>query len=140
VQMLVAAAGERHALLLAVSPLSFAGSLNGIVIAGFLIIALLCVTGVYSFRKSPPQEQAVAVVAFSLLASPYALSYDIVALAPFAAAVILRDRSWRGLLGAVTYTAALGPLSLLSAILSSYPGVRGVPLIERQRSAGREFG
>jgi hypothetical protein len=140
VQMLVAAAGERHALLLAVSPFSFAGSVNRIVIAGAVIIAFLCAAGLYALRNLPAGEQAAALVAFSLLASPYALSYDMVALAPFAAAVVLRDRAWRGLFGAITYTAALGPLCLISALLSAYRPSKASSPIERQGSRGRQFG
>lgn len=118
VRGLVAAAADRHAMLLAVSPLSFVGFVNWIVIAAGLIVAALCAAALYCLRNLPAHEQAAALVALSLFASPYALSYDMVALAPFAAEVLLRDRHWRGFAAAITYTAAFGPISLVTALLS----------------------
>lgn len=115
---LVAAAAERHAVLLAVSPLSFVGFVNSIVIAAALIIAVLCAAGLYLLRELPAPKQAAALVAFSLFASPYALSYDLVALAPFAAGVLLQDRYRRGFAAAITYTAAFGPVSLVMALFA----------------------
>jgi alpha-1,2-mannosyltransferase len=121
IRSLVSVAAGRHALLLAVSPLSFAGSFNAFVLLAALVIASICAAAIYLSRNLPPGERAAALVASSLFASPYALSYDMAALAPFAAAVILRDKSWRGWCGAVTYTAAFGPLCLLAVL----PSIRG---------------
>jgi hypothetical protein len=117
-QSLVSVAAGRHALLLAVSPLSFAGSFNAVVLLGALVLAAIGAAAIYALRDLPPSERAAALVACSLFASPYALSYDLVALAPFAAAVVLRDKSWRGWFGAVTYTAAFGPFSVLAVFPS----------------------
>jgi hypothetical protein len=101
-QQLVAVAADRSALNMAVSPASF-----GVPV---VICAGLAVAALFRFRKAG----LPAVVGCSLFAAPYALSYDLVALAPLAAATILRGDSLRSLGAALTYTAALGPLSLLS--------------------------
>jgi hypothetical protein len=81
-----------------------------------LIFVGLGAVALYRVRDLPRQDRAAVLVACSLFASPYALSYDLVALAPFAATVILRDKTWRGFCGAITYTAAFGPLSLLAMV------------------------
>jgi hypothetical protein len=128
---LVSVAANRHALLLAVSPLSFLPLVNGFVAFGVLILATVGGLLLYLTRSLPPSEQAGVLVACSLLAAPYALSYDLVALAPLAAAIVLRDQSWRGLAAAGTFTAALGPLSLASAVASLWPRS------DRKRDGGR---
>jgi hypothetical protein len=113
---LVSVAAGRNALLLAVSPLSFSGSLNGMVLLAALALVIVCSAAIYMLRNLSRPEQAAALVVTSLFAAPYALSYDLVALVPFAATVVLRDKSWRGWCGAIAYTAALGPFSLLAAL------------------------
>jgi hypothetical protein len=116
---LVQVATERHALLLAVSPLSFTGSLNWIVLVLAFAIAAIAAVLLYKSRNLPAGDQAALLVACSLFASPYALSYDMAALAPLAAAVLLRDRSWRSAGAALTFTGAFGPLSLIGGFLAT---------------------
>jgi hypothetical protein len=132
---LVNVAAERHALLLAVSPLSFAGSLHPIVILIACAIAVAGAAAIYVSRNLPAADQAAVLVACSLFASPYALSYDMVALTPFAAALLLRDRSWRAACGAVTFTAAFGPFNLLATLFAARPAGMAKSAQPSERSA-----
>jgi len=117
-QSLVNEAARRNALLLAVSPLGFFGSFGTLRLLGVLALAALGGAAFYRFRDRPAPERAAVLVACSLFAAPYALSYDMVAMGPFAAAVILRDKTWRGLCAAFSYCGAFGPISLLAALLA----------------------
>jgi hypothetical protein len=109
---LVTVAAGRHALLLAVSPLTFLARLNDLVVVGAAVLTAVGAYVLYRMRWLSPPEQAAVLVACSLVASPYALSYDLVALTPLAAALLLRDKSWRGFAATITFTAACGPLTL----------------------------
>jgi len=82
-------------------------------------LAAIAAVLLYKSRNLPAGDQAALLVACSLFASPYALSYDMAALAPLAAAVLLRDRSWRSAGAALTFTGAFGPLSLIGGFLAT---------------------
>lgn len=102
---LLSVAQRRGALNLSVAPNSYVPVLP-------LFIALASYV-LYRCRSAGPPQQAAALVASSLFASPYALSYDLAPVAPFAAAMILRHNSFGA---ALTHSAALGPLSLVSLV------------------------
>jgi hypothetical protein len=98
-------AKQRGALFLTVSPMT-----RGQWIGAFSIPAsVLCL---YLCRKLPPPNRAAAVVAASLFAAPYSMVYDLSPLAIMAAAQILRTSSWRSIAAALTYSGALGALSV----------------------------
>jgi hypothetical protein len=59
----------------------------------FLIVGTVAGVGlVYLCRNTGPLEKATAIGAGSLLASPYALMYDLVIIAPFAATMVMKGR------------------------------------------------
>lgn len=64
---------------------------------------------VYACREMGPLEKATAIGAGSLLASPYALAYDLVVVMPFIATSVVKGR----LLGFIALAAMLNPLPLL---------------------------
>lgn len=103
-QNLVSVAGGRGALAMAVSPASY-----GIPLALCLVLGS---GALYLSRDLPKPKQAAMLVACSLLASPYALSYDLVAIGPLAFLMALTGSVG----GALAFTAALGPLSLLGSL------------------------
>jgi len=102
---LLAVAKHRGALFLTISPMT-----RGAWIGLFSIP--VSVIGLYLCRKEPGPNRAAAVVAGSLFAAPYSMVYDLAPLAIFAAVPILRSSTWRSLAAALTYSAALGPLSV----------------------------
>lgn len=102
---LLAVAGGRGALYLTISPLTYSPWL------GLLCLPLAGI-GLYLCRDLPRGHKAAAVVAASLFASPYALYYDLAPLAVFAAVPILRSSDWRSFSAVLSYSAALGPLSV----------------------------
>lgn len=66
---------------------------------------------VYLCREMGALEKATSIGAGSLLASPYALAYDLVVVMPFIAAAVARGR----LLGFIALAAMLNPLPLVVA-------------------------
>ena len=99
----------------AVSPATFATSIG---LPSLPLLLLGCAAGVLIAVKSrplQPPECAAMIATASLFASPYALRYDMVALAPAMAAVILSQGTRKALLACVAYSATFGPLSLAAA-------------------------
>lgn len=97
---LLSVAEARGALALAVSPATYGLPLP--------LAAAAAALALYAGRRLPDPHQAALLVACSLFSAPYALSYDLAAVAPLAALLALHG----SLGGAVAFTAALGPLSL----------------------------
>jgi hypothetical protein len=110
----LAVARHRGALFLTVSPMSFHPWL------GFASVPV-AIYGLYLCRELPNTHRAAAVVAASLFAAPYAMVYDLAPLAVFAAVPILRISDWRSFGAALTYSGALGSLS----IPFLWPSLRG---------------
>ena len=106
-QNLLAVAAQRGALNLSISPMTYSRSL-GIMALTLALVAL------YKCRDLPKSHRAAAVIAASLFAAPYALSYDLAPLAVFASVPILRRSNWQSFGAALCYSAALGPLSLVA--------------------------
>lgn len=71
---------------------------------------------VFLARNSQPLEQTAAIGAGSLLASPYALSYDLVVIAPYAAMMLMQGR----VLAMIPLTAMFNPLPLLYPMLGTW--------------------
>lgn len=98
-----------------VSPAAFANSL------GFPRLPLLllgCVAALIIALESGflnNGERAAMIATASLLAAPYALRYDLIAIAPAMATVILSTTGRKALLACVAYSATFGPLSLAAA-------------------------
>lgn len=96
----------------AVSPAAFATSI-GLPRLPLLLLgcAAALVIAIKSARLSDPDRAAMIATA-SLFAAPYALRYDLIAIAPAMAAVILSSTGRTALLACVGYSATFGPLSL----------------------------
>jgi len=96
----------------AVSPAAFATSI-GLPRLPLLLIggAAALLIAIKSRRLRNP-ECAAMIATASLFAAPYALRYDLIAIAPAMAAVILTETGRRALLACVAYSATFGPLSL----------------------------
>jgi hypothetical protein len=96
----------------AVSPAAFAGTLG---LPRLPLLILGCAIGVAIALKSgefDDQTRAAMVACASLFAAPYALRYDMIAMAPAMAVVILRENGRKALLACVAYSATFGPFSL----------------------------
>lgn len=99
----------------AVSPGAF-GPILGLPTWPLVVIGSVAGMWIAVRGKSLPAAQTAALVAVaSLLAAPYALRYDLAAVAPLMAAVILSETGRRPLIACVGYSATFGPLSLLAA-------------------------
>ena len=98
-------ARHRGALFLSISPMTY-GTWIGI----FSMPAALI--GLYLSKNLQNDRRAAAVVAASLFAAPYSMMYDLAPLAIFTAAVIFRSSDWRSIGAALSYSGALGPLSI----------------------------
>ena len=96
----------------AVSPAAFATSI-GLPRLPLMVLgcAAALVIAVKSARLSDP-ERAAMIATASLFAAPYALRYDLVAIAPAMATVLLSSTGRKALLACVAYSATFGPLSL----------------------------
>jgi hypothetical protein len=102
---LLLVAKHRGALNLTISPMSKDPWLG-------LLSVPLSLVGLFLCRNLPNPQRAAAVVAASLFAAPYAMVYDLAPLAVFAAVPILRSSDWRSFGAVLTYSAALGPVSI----------------------------
>jgi hypothetical protein len=102
----------------AVSPAAFATSLGLPRLPLHLLgCSAALVISVKSARLSDA-ERAAMIATASLLAAPYALRYDLIAIAPAMASVILSSpgrKPLQPLLACVAYSATFGPLSLAAA-------------------------
>jgi hypothetical protein len=64
--------------------------------------------------RQPIKDHAALIVGCSIFASPYAMPYDLVALAPWAAERLLRDRlGWHSIASALIYLGVIFPLAWL---------------------------
>lgn len=99
----------------AVSPAAFADTLH---LPRLLLLLIGCaaaaVMAVMS-RRLNDRERAAMIAGASLLAAPYGLRYDLVAIGPAMAAVILTDRSRKALLACIAYSGTFGPFSIAAA-------------------------
>jgi hypothetical protein len=86
-------------------------------------------------RGLGPANRAAAIVAASLISAPYALRYDLVALMPVVAAAILSLDDRKGIVAALSYSAALGPLSIIAALPSIFAWRRSRGSSEAEKSA-----
>lgn len=96
----------------AVSPAAFATSIS---LPRLPLLLLGCVAALVIALKSRDLDNsntAAMIACASMFAAPYALRYDMIALAPAMATVILSDRSRKALLACVAYSATFGPFSL----------------------------
>jgi hypothetical protein len=72
---------------------------------------------VYICRHAEPLAKTAAIALGSILAAPYALDYDLLAVVPFLALAVVQGRIWAGL----AITAAFPPLPL---VISGYQLIR----------------
>ena len=86
-------------------------------------------------RGLGPANRAAAIVATSLISAPYALRYDLAALMPIVAAVILSLDDRKGIVAALSYSAALGPFSIIAALPSIFAWRRSRGGSEAENSA-----
>jgi hypothetical protein len=96
----------------AVSPAAFATSIG---LPRLPLLLLGCAAALVIALKSArlnDRERAAMIATASLFAAPYALRYDLIAIAPAMAAVILSETSRKALLACIAYSATFGPLSL----------------------------
>jgi hypothetical protein len=116
----------------AVAPASFAPALG---IPGWPLMLLgLAAGGFIAFRSRglPPERMVALIAVASLLSAPYALRYDLAAIAPLMAVVILGEIGIPALLACVAYSATFGPLSLIAG---AYVALRRPPPLVRNRAA-----
>jgi hypothetical protein len=94
----------------------------------FLLLGTLAGAGlVYLCRNSEPFQKAAAIGAGSLLASPYALAYDLVAVIPFLAMLIAQGR----LLPLIGLGALYLPLAVPAAAVSMLPKLARRPVLRQ---------
>jgi hypothetical protein len=96
----------------AVSPAAFATTLG---LPRLPLLVVGCAAGVLVALRSAGldnRNQAAMIACASLFAAPYALRYDMIAIAPAMAIVILSERSRKALLACIAYSATFGPFSL----------------------------
>jgi hypothetical protein len=103
---------------LAISAVSLATFATSLGLPRLPLLVLGCAAGLMialmSRRLNDP-ERAAMIAAASLVAAPYALRYDLVAIAPAMAAVILTEGSRNALLACIAYSATFGPFSIAAA-------------------------
>jgi hypothetical protein len=95
-----------------VSPAAFARSID---LPRLPLLLLGCMAALVIALKSRDLDNrntAAMIACASLFAAPYALRYDMIALAPAIATVILTETGRKALLACVAYSATFGPFSL----------------------------
>ncbi len=101
----------------AVSPAAFA---TGIGLPRLPLLLIGCAAALIIALKSSrlnDGERAAMIATASLFAAPYGLRYDLIAIAPAMAAIILGDTGRKALLACIAYSATFGPLSLIAGTL-----------------------
>lgn len=96
----------------AVSPAAFATSIG---LPRLPVLLIGCAAALVIAVKSgnlSDRERATMIATASLFAAPYGLRYDLVAIAPAMAAIILNETGRKALLACVAYSATFGPFSL----------------------------
>lgn len=111
VATLLDVADRRGALWLSVSPVSFG--------LPWLVALPAGAAALFVLRDRPKPAQAAVLAASSVFAAPYALTYDLVAVAPFVAIILLQERGVRAWGAAVAFTAVFGPFGPAGALLAS---------------------
>lgn len=108
----------------AVSPAAF-GRAIGVPMPPMLVLGCLA-SLVLASRASrlDYRHKAALVATASLLAAPYALRYDLVAIAPLMSMLILTRPVREALVACVAYSASFGPLCLIAAAYDLWPGKR----------------
>ena len=99
----------------AVSPAAFATSIG---LPRLPLLFIGCAAALIIALKSGRlnnRETAAMIATASLFAAPYALRYDLIAIAPAMAVVILGETGRKALLACVAYSATFGPLSLAAS-------------------------
>ena len=98
----------------AVSPAAFASSIG---LPSLPLLLLGCAAALAIALKSGrlnDGERAAMIATASLFAAPYALRYDLIAIAPAMGVIILNQTGRKALLACVAYSATFGPLSLVA--------------------------
>jgi hypothetical protein len=96
----------------AVSPAAFATTV-GLPALPLLLLGCAAALAIALKSRDLDSRNAAAMIACaSLFAAPYALRYDMIAMAPAMAAVILSESGRKALLACVAYSASFGPFSL----------------------------
>jgi hypothetical protein len=115
----------------AVSPAAFAATV-GLPSLPLLIVG--CAAGLLIALKSGALDNrscAAMVACASLFAAPYALRYDMIAIAPATAVVILTETGRKALLACVAYSATFGPFSLAAGTcIMNWRSLRTQPVKE----------
>ena len=96
----------------AVSPAAFATTVG---LPGLPLLLLGCASALAIALKSrdlDSRNTAAMIACASLFAAPYALRYDMIAMAPAMAVVILSESGRKALLACVAFSASFGPFSL----------------------------
>lgn len=102
---------DTNVIVVAVTPYSIA-EFHGLPPLPFLLAGTLCGAAVvYLCRNAEPLEKATAIGLGSLMASPYALAYDLIVVIPFLALMVTRGR----LLSAFAMAAVANPLPIILA-------------------------
>lgn len=119
-----------------VSPAAVAAS-HGLPPLPFMVAgAALGLWVVYRCRRAEPLAMTAAAGAGSLLASPYALTYDLAVIAPFLVSLIWKAR----ILPVVALTTALPPLPILltafELLRGTHGNVQNMAAVEEERLSG----
>ena len=96
----------------AVSPAAFATSIG---LPRLPLLVVGCAAALAIAIKSGPldnPQRAAIIATASLFAAPYGLRYDLIAIAPAMAAIIISHSGRKALLACIAYSATFGPLSL----------------------------
>ncbi len=117
VATLLTVAEDRGAYWLSVSPVTFGSPwLWGL---PWMVALPAGAAALFTFRNAPPATQAAVLTATSAFASPYALTYDLVVVAPLAATVLLSQRGLNSWGAAAAFIAVFGPLGPVGALLAA---------------------
>lgn len=106
----------------AVSPAAFARAID---IPMLPMLVLGCLAGLALASRAgrlDDAHKAALVATASLFAAPYALRYDLVAIAPLMSMLILSRPVRDALVACVAYSASFGPLCLFAAAYGLWPG------------------
>jgi hypothetical protein len=91
-------------------------------------LALALAISAYLAIRKPIDDLAALTVGCSIFASPYALPYDLVAIAPWAAERLQKDRlDWRVVPNVLLYIHMLFPIAWLLSLVGRNQGALAVP-------------
>lgn len=106
----------------AVSPAAFARAIGVPMLPMLVLGGLAGLVLASPARRLDDRHKAALVATASLLAAPYALRYDLVAVAPLMSMLILTRPVREALVACVAYSASFGPLCLIAAAYGLWPG------------------